>query len=107
MRRRENDSGWLGSTRTDQREFKTVVKSLHAQPVKLTVIERVPFSENSAITVELLSQSTPPTEKQVGDKRGVSAWSFELAPGAQKEIRLAYRIKYPGAREVIFDQTRR
>lgn len=107
VRRRENDSGWLGSTRTDQREFKTVVKSLHAQPVKLTVTERVPFSENSAITVELLSQSTPPTEKQVGDKRGVSAWSFELAPGAQKEIRLAYRIKYPGDREVIFDQTRR
>ncbi|CAN7443557.1 mucoidy inhibitor MuiA family protein [Bosea sp. LjRoot90] len=107
VRRRENDSGWLGSTRTDQREFRTVVKSLHAQPVKLTVIERVPFSENSAITVELLSQSTPPTEKQIGDKRGVSAWSFELAPGAQKEIRLAYRIKYPGDREVIFDQTRR
>ena len=107
VRRRENDSGWLGATRTDQREFKTVVKSLHAQPVKLTVTERVPFSENSAITVELLSQSTPPTEKQVGDKRGVSAWSFELAPGAQKEIRLAYRIKYPGDREVIFDQTRR
>ena len=107
VRRRENDSGWLGSTRTDQREFKTVVKSLHAQPVKLTVIERVPFSENSAITVELLSQSTPPTETQVGDKRGVSAWSFELAPGAQTEIRLAYRIKYPGDREVIFDQTRR
>lgn len=107
VRRRENDSGWLGATRTDQREFKTVVKSLHAQPVKLTVTERVPFSENSAITVELLSQSTPPTEKQVGDKRGVSAWTFELAPGAQKEIRLAYRIKYPGDREVIFDQTRR
>lgn len=107
VRRRENDSGWLGSTRTDQREFKTVVKSLHAQPVKLTVTERVPFSENSAITVELLSQSTPPTEKQVGDKRGVSAWTFELAPGSQKEIRLAYRIKYPGDREVIFDQTRR
>lgn len=107
VRRRENDSGWLGSTRTDQREFKTVIKSLHAQPVKFTVTERVPFSENSAITVELLSQSTPPTEKQVGDRRGVSAWSFELAPGAQKEIRLAYRIKYPGDREVVFDQPRR
>lgn len=106
VRRRENDSGWLGQVRTDQREFRTVVKSLHAQPVRLTVIERVPFSENSAITVELLSQTTPPSEKQVGDKRGVSAWSFELAPGAQKEIRLAYRIKYPGDRELVFDQPR-
>lgn len=107
VRRRENDSGWLGATRTDQREFKTVIRSLHAQPVRLTVLERVPFSENSAITVELLQQTTPPTEKQVGDRRGVSAWSFELAPGAQKEIRLAYRIKYPGDREVVFDQPRR
>lgn len=106
VRRRENDSGWLGSTRTDQREFRTVVKSLHAQPVKLTVTERVPFSENSAITIELLPQTTPPSEKQVGDKRGVSAWSFDLAPGSQKEIRLAYRIKYPGDREVVFDQPR-
>lgn len=106
VRRRENDSGWLGQVRTDLREFRTVVKSLHVQPVKLTVTERVPFSENSAITIELLSQTTPPSEKQVGDKRGVSAWSFELAPGAQKEIRLAYRIKYPGDREVIFDQPR-
>ncbi len=107
VRRRENDPGWLGSTRSDQREFRTLVKSLHAIPVKLTVTERIPFSENSAITVELLQQTTPPTEKQVGDKRGVSAWSFELAPGAQKEIRLAYRIKYPGDREIVFDQQRR
>ncbi|WP_332682155.1 mucoidy inhibitor MuiA family protein [Bosea sp. (in: a-proteobacteria)] len=107
VRRRENDSGWLGATRTDLREFKTVVKSLHAQPVKITVTERIPISENSAITVETLPQTTAPTEKQVGDKRGVSAWSFELAPGAQKEIRLAYRLKYPGDREVVFDQPRR
>lgn len=107
VRRRENDSGWLGSSRTDLREFKTVVKSLHVQPVKITVTERIPISENTAITVETLPQTTAPTEKQVGDKRGVSAWSFELAPGGQKEIRLAYRIKYPGDREVVFDQPRR
>ncbi len=103
VRRRENEPTWLGQTRTDLREFRTVVKSLHAQPVKVTVMERVPFSENSSITVETLSQTTPPTEKQVGDKRGVSAWTFDLAPGAEKEIKLAYRLKWPGDREVTFE----
>lgn len=103
VRRRENEPTWLGQTRTDLREFRTVVKSLHAQPVKVTVMERVPFSENSAITVETLPQTTPPTEKQVGDKRGVSAWTFDLAPGAEKEIKLAYRLKWPGDREVMFE----
>jgi len=103
VRRRENEPTWLGQSRTDLREFKTVVKSLHAQAIKVTVTERVPFSESSAITIETIAaQTTPPTEKQVGTRRGVSAWTFDLAPGAEKEIKLAYRIKWPGDREVSY-----
>lgn len=105
VKRRENEPSWLGQSRTDQREFRTVVKSLHAKPVKVTVLERMPFSESSAITVETIAaQTTPPTEKQVGDRRGVSAWSFDLPPGGEKEIRLAYRIKWPGDRELSYDE---
>lgn len=105
VKRRENEPRWLAQSRTDQREFRTVVKSLHAQSVKVTVLERIPFSENSAITIETLTaQTTPPTEKQVGDKRGVSSWTFDLPPGGEKEIRLAYRIKWPGDREVSYEE---
>lgn len=105
VRRRENEPTWLGQSRTDLREFRTVVKSLHALPVKVTVTERIPFTESTAITVETIAaQTTPPTEKQVGDKRGVSAWTFDLAPGAEKEIKIAYRIKWPGDREVTYQQ---
>ena len=105
VKRRENEPRWLNQSRTDQREFRTVVKSLHAQPVKVTLLQRVPFSENSAITVETITaQTTPPTEKQVGDRRGVSSWTFELAPGGEKEVRLAYRIKWPGDRELSYDE---
>ncbi|WP_181832818.1 mucoidy inhibitor MuiA family protein [Bosea caraganae] len=104
VRRRESEASWIGQSRTDLREFKTVVKSLHAQPVSVTVTDRVPFSENSTITVETLPQTTPPTEKQPGGKRGVSAWTFDLAPGTEKEIKLAYRIKWPGDRELNYEQ---
>ncbi|WP_439497932.1 mucoidy inhibitor MuiA family protein [Bosea sp. (in: a-proteobacteria)] len=104
VRRRESEPSWVGQTRTDLREFRTVVKSLHAQSVNVTVTDRVPFSENAAITVEMLPQTTPPTEKQPGGKRGVSAWTFDLAPGAEKEIKLAYRIKWPGDRELNYEQ---
>lgn len=103
VRRRENEPTWLGQSRTDLREFRTVVKSLHARPVKVTVTQRIPFSESSAIAVETIAaQTTPPTEKQVADKRGVLAWTFELPPGSEKEIRLAYRIKWPGDRELSY-----
>lgn len=105
VKRRENDPTWLGQTRTDLREFRTVVKSLHAKPVKITVLERIPFSESSGITVETIAaQTTPPTEKQVGDRRGVASWTFDLAAGAEKEIKLAYRIKWPGDRELSYEE---
>lgn len=105
VKRRENDPSWLGQTRTDLREFRTMVKSLHAKPVKVTVLERIPFSESSGITVETIAaQTTPPTEKQVGDRRGVASWTFDLAPGAEKEIKLAYRIKWPGDRELSYEE---
>jgi len=105
VKRRENEPSWLGQTRTDLREFRTVVKSLHAKPVKVTVLERIPFSESSGITVETIAaQTTPPTEKQVGDRRGVASWTFDLAAGAEKEIKLAYRIKWPGDRELSYEE---
>lgn len=106
VQRRQDDATWFGQTRTDQREFRTVVKSLHARPVKVTVQERIPVSENGAITVETLPQTTPPTEKQVGDKRGVSAWTFDLAPGKEKDIRVGYRLKWPADRELALDGLR-
>ncbi len=103
LRRRENEPSWIGQTKTDLREFKTTVKNLHAQPIRITVVDRLPFSENAAIQVEQLRETTPPTEKQVGDKRGVMAWSWDYAPGEQKEIRLAYRLKWPAERDVTFE----
>ena len=90
-------------TKTDLREFKTTVRNLHAQPIRITVIDRLPFSENTAIQVELLRETTPSTEKQVNDKRGVMAWTSDYQPGEQKEIRLAYRVKWPAERDLVYE----
>jgi uncharacterized protein (TIGR02231 family) len=104
LRRREAESSWIGQTNTDLREFKTTVRNLHAQPIRISVIDRLPFSENGAIQVEELRETTPPIERTVTDKRGVMAWTWDYAPGEQKEIRLAYRVKWPGDRELVYEQ---
>jgi uncharacterized protein (TIGR02231 family) len=103
LRRRENEPGWIGQTKTDLREFKTTIRNLHAQPIRITVTDRLPFSENAAILVEQLRETTAPTEKGPNDKRGVLAWSYDYAPGEQKEIRLGYRLRWPAEREVVFE----
>ncbi|MGA9825231.1 MAG: DUF4139 domain-containing protein, partial [Methylocystis sp.] len=101
VKRKENEPGWFGQSKTDAREFKTSVKNLHDLPVSVTIVDRIPFSENAGITVETLPQTTPPTEKQPDDKRGVLAWSFDLRPGEAKDIALAWRLKWPADREIV------
>ncbi len=100
VKKKENEPTWYNQTKIDARDFKTSVKNLHDFPIRTTIVDRIPFSENTAITVELLSQTTPPTEKQVGDKRGVMGWTFDLAAGEQKDVRLAWRMKWPADRDV-------
>ncbi|MDT2020937.1 mucoidy inhibitor MuiA family protein [Methylocella sp. CPCC 101449] len=103
VRRRENEPTWLGSTKVETLEFRTVVKNLHDFPIKVSVIDQIPISENSAIVIDQLPATTPPTDKIVEDRRGVMGWTFDLAPAASKEIKLAYRMKWPADRAVAFD----
>jgi hypothetical protein len=99
--RKENEPTWFTQTKIETREFLTSVKNLHAFPVKVEVIDRLPVSENAAIVVELSPATTPPTDEQVGDKRGVMSWTLDLKPGEAKDVRFAYRMKWPADREVV------
>jgi Domain of unknown function (DUF4139) len=84
----------------ETREFRTLVHNLHDFSIHAVVTDQAPFSENSAIVVELLPQTTPPDEKDPDGKRGLLRWRFDLGPDASKEIRLAYRMKWPADRDV-------
>jgi uncharacterized protein (TIGR02231 family) len=100
INRKENEPTWYNQSKIETREFKTTIKNLHDFPVKIQVVDRMPISENTAIIVELLPTTTAPTEKQVADKRGVMSWTLDLAPNEVKDIRLAYRLKWPADRDV-------
>jgi len=100
VKRKENEPSWYGQTKTETREFKTVVRNLHDFPVNLLAADQIPYSENNAITVELLAQTTQGAEKDPDGKRGLMNWRLTLAPNESKEVRLAYRMKWPADREV-------
>jgi uncharacterized protein (TIGR02231 family) len=101
VKRKENEPTWFGQTKVETREFKTVLRNLHEFPIRAVVTDQTPFSENAAITVETLPQTTPPSETAPDGKRGLLVWRFDLAPANSKEIRLAYRMKWPADREVV------
>lgn len=101
VKRRENEPGWFGQTKTETREFRTTIRNLHDFPIRAVVTDQTPFSENAAIIVELLQQTTAPSEKDPDGKRGLLRWRFDLTPNESKELTLAYRMKWPADREVV------
>ena len=103
IRRREVEGNWIQGSRSDLREFKTTVKSLHDRPIRITVMDQTPFSENAAITIEAIPNMTAPTEKNLQDKRGVLAWSYDYKPGEEKEIRHGFRMRWPNERELVLE----
>lgn len=103
VRRRETEPSWVQGSRSDLREFRTVVKSLHDRPMRITILDQAPFAENSAITVEPIQGGTAPTERNIQDRRGVLAWAYDYKPGEEREIRHGYRIRWPGDRELMME----
>lgn len=98
--RRARDPGILGSTRQEDLRFRIDVKNLHAFAIDLTIVDRIPISEDREITVERLPDMTKPDAETIEDRRGTFAWKPALKPGEAKSFTTAYRLRWPAGREV-------
>ena len=105
-RKLEGSAGIISSAKTDEREFKITLRSGHARSIKAVIEDQVPASETAEIQVELLPVTTPPSERDVRDRRGVLAWNFEAAPGEAKEIKLGWRLRWPSDKVVAYEPRR-
>lgn len=102
VRQIEGSAGIINSAKTERREYKTSIRNGHDTPFRVVIEDQVPVSEIDEVKVELLPATTPPTEKDVRNQRGVMAWSLEMTAGEAKEIRLAWRVRWPADKAVIF-----
>jgi uncharacterized protein (TIGR02231 family) len=101
-RQAEGSAGIINSAKTERREFKTTIRNGHDASIRIVVEDQVPVSEIDDVKVELLPTTTPPTERDVRNRRGVLAWSFDAAPGEAKDIKIAWRVRWPADKVVVF-----
>ncbi len=92
----------IGTSKTDEREFKTVVRNGHEFAMPVTIEDQLPVSENEDIQVEMLPVTTPPTARDLRDRRGVLEWAFDAKPGEAREIKLGWRVRWPKEKAVQF-----
>ena len=92
--RAEGDRGvFVGSTQIEEQAV-LEVENLTGEAWPVRVLDRVPYSEQEDLEITW-SADPAPSEADVGGKRGVLAWDFNLAPGAAKEIKLNSLMSWP------------
>ncbi|MGB8401663.1 mucoidy inhibitor MuiA family protein, partial [Bradyrhizobium sp.] len=102
VKRNEGSVGLIVTTsKTDERAFKTSVRNGHDFPIRISVEDQLPVSENEEIQVEMLPSTTPPTATNLRDKRGVLEWAFEAKPGEVRDIAFAWRVRWPKDKGVV------
>ncbi len=102
LRKNESSSGLISTTRIDEREFKITVRNGHDAPIRVTVEDQLPVSEIDEVKVETLPSTTPPTERDTRNRRGVLAWSFTANAGELKEITLGWRVRWPDGKQIVY-----
>lgn len=98
--REARDPGLLSSMRSEENRFRIDVRNLHAFPVTIQIVDRLPISEDQQITIERLPDMTRPDVETFEDKRGVFAWNATLAPQEAKSFTSAWRMRWPQGRIV-------
>jgi uncharacterized protein (TIGR02231 family) len=100
VRRTDGSAGIISSSRTEEREFRIVVRNGARGARQVVIEDRVPVSEAQELAVEALSGATQPTGRDVDGRRGIVEWAFDLAPGASREIRHGWRLRWPSDRQL-------
>lgn len=98
-RTRENDYSkqrTLGSNRTQTVGWKFTLRNTRTEPVELVLTDQLPISRNNSITIteEKLDGGT------IDPNSGIVTWHLDLKPGAQRDLRLRYAVKYPKNQEL-------
>lgn len=84
---------FLGKDTQQEFVYKITVKNNQTRPIKMVLKDQYPLTNQKEIQVERLDETTEATH--VNEEVGVLNWEFELGAGQIKEVKNAYRVKYP------------
>lgn len=96
------EHGVFSKEQRAERRFKTNVTNLHGRPVKMVIYDQLPVSHSADLKITILDgETTPGFVKDIKDKPGLLAWSWEAKPGERKIIDFGYVLTYPSDKMAI------
>ena len=101
LEEKRGETGLISTSHVDSRNYRVSVKNLHERAIDVTVLDRVPVSQNDEIKVELTGK-TAPSKQNVDDRRGVLGFDAHLEPDEEKVIEYGYRISWPASKSIVY-----
>jgi len=92
--RAEGDRGLITRASERRETVEITIENLTGESWPLTVLDRVPVSEQDALSITWDARPEP-DETGFEDKRGILAWRFGLDAGATRTISLETRMSWP------------
>jgi len=95
---RQAQTGFFNHRKQKQRKFQITIQNYRKSPVKVTVYDQLPISQDSQISVSQGQMSLKPTD--FDKDSGKLTWSFGLDPMEKRVIEFDYTVEWPADREI-------
>ncbi|SFT67378.1 conserved hypothetical protein [Lishizhenia tianjinensis] len=92
----------IGGNKKDTYVYEVTLKNNRSTAVKLNILDQIPVSASSEITVEALEYAGATYNTDNGELE----WTETLEPGASKILRISFAVKYPEKFEFRVQQYR-
>ena len=89
----------IGGNKIESRGLEIIVRNNKSQNINLTLFDQIPVAAISDISVS----ATDLSKGKLDDQTGEVTWKLEIKPKAQKELKLAYEVKYPKHERVTLE----
>lgn len=98
-----SDKKVVGSNRKDRYTYQITIKNNHEIPVQINLLDQIPISQDSDISVSVEEISMA----EMNEETGILKWVMSLQPGESKSVKLGFEIKYPKDKNIRVKQYKR
>lgn len=92
----ETDETLFRGRQVETREFVTTLQSGHRQSYPVRIVARVPVPGDDTIKVKPLGAAAQPDLRDLDDRQGVIAWTWQAPAGGERRIEWGYELSWPG-----------
>ena len=94
----KTNSKFLNTNKWENESYVINVRNNTKEAIDIEILDQIPISENSKISVKALSFDNG----EYDEKTGSLLWNKKIASGATEKISLSYEVKYPKDMQVQY-----